>query len=133
MRRLGLVLPAPEHREEGVPESNRRWATDLTTVWTRRDGLVAVVLVIDCGERMVLDYEVTTSQESPTVLARSPGRSRSSSGGRGTSQMGLSFEATMVLSTRAGTARSCASAGDLTTLSRQWAVPRAMRSPSGSS
>jgi transposase len=39
MKRLGLVLPAPEHREEGarlgtvaVPESNRRWATDLTTV-----------------------------------------------------------------------------------------------------
>jgi putative transposase len=76
MRRLGLVLPAPEHREEGgrcgsvaVPESNRRWATDLTTVWTRRDGLVAVVPVIDCGDRTVLDYEVTTSQESPAVLA----------------------------------------------------------------
>ena len=27
MRRLRLVLPAPEHREEG--------ATDLTTVWTK--------------------------------------------------------------------------------------------------
>jgi putative transposase len=76
MNRLGLVLPAPEHREEGarlgsvaVPESNRRWATDLTTVWTKRDGLVAVVPVIDCGDRMVLDYEVTMSQESPAVLA----------------------------------------------------------------
>ena len=75
MKRLGLVLPAPEHREEGarrgsvaVPESNRRWATDLTTVWTRQDGLVAVVPVIDCGDRMVLDYEVTTSHESPAVL-----------------------------------------------------------------
>jgi putative transposase len=76
MKRLGLVLPPPEHREEGarlgtvaVPESNRRWATDLTTVWTRRDGLVAVVPVIDCGDRVVLDYEVTASQESPAVLA----------------------------------------------------------------
>jgi putative transposase len=76
MKRLGLVLPAPEHREEGarlgtvaVPESNRRWATDLTTVWTRQDDLVAVVPVIDCGDRMVLDFEVTRSQESPAVLA----------------------------------------------------------------
>jgi hypothetical protein len=50
MNRLGLVLPAPERCEEGarrgsvaVPESNRRWATDLTTVWTREDGLVALV------------------------------------------------------------------------------------------
>lgn len=76
MKRLGLVLPAPEHREEGarrgsvaVPESNRRWATDLTTVWTRQDGLVAVAPVIDCGDRVVLDFEVTKSQESPAVLA----------------------------------------------------------------
>jgi putative transposase len=76
MKRLGLVLPAPEHREEGarrgsvaVPESNRRWASDLTTVWTRDDGLIAVVPVIDCGDRVVLDFEVTKSQESPAVLA----------------------------------------------------------------
>lgn len=76
MRRLGLVLPAPEHREEGarpgtvaVPDSNRRWATDLTTVWTKRDGLVAVVPVIDCGDRTVLAHAVTLSQESPDVLA----------------------------------------------------------------
>ena len=76
MRRLGLVLPAPEHREEGarhgsvaVPESNRRWATDLTTVWTKRDGLVAVVPVIDCGDRTVLAHAVTLCQESPAVLA----------------------------------------------------------------
>jgi putative transposase len=76
MQRLGLVLPAPEHREEGarrgsvaVPESNRRWATDLTTVWTRQDGLLAVVPVIDCGDRVVLACDVTRSQESPAVLA----------------------------------------------------------------
>ena len=76
MQRLGLVLAAPEHREEGarrgsvaVPESNRRWATDLTTVWTRQEGLLAVVPVIDCGDRVVLACDVTRSQESPAVLA----------------------------------------------------------------
>lgn len=76
MNRLGLVLPAPERREEGarrgsvaVPESNRRWATDLTTVWTRNDGLVAVVPVIDCGDRVVLTCDVTCSQEAEAVLA----------------------------------------------------------------
>jgi transposase InsO family protein len=76
MNRLGLVLPAPERREEGarrgsvaVPESNRRWATDLTTVWTRKDGLVAVVPVIDCGDRVVLACDVTRSQETRAALA----------------------------------------------------------------
>lgn len=76
MNRLGLVLPAPERLEEGtrrgsvaVPESNRRWATDLTTVWTRTDGLVAVVPVIDCGDRVVLACDVTRSQETAAVLA----------------------------------------------------------------
>jgi putative transposase len=76
MNRLGLVLPAPEHREEGarrgsvaVPESNRRWATDLTTVWTQKDGVVAVVPVIDCGDRVVLACDVTRSQETAAVLA----------------------------------------------------------------
>ena len=46
-----------ERREEAdrghvtVADSNRRWATDLTTVWTRQDGVVALVPVIDCGDR----------------------------------------------------------------------------------
>ncbi len=52
-----------------VPESNRRWATDLTTVWTRDDGVVAVVPVIDCGDRVALACHVTKSQESGPVLA----------------------------------------------------------------
>ena len=43
-----------------VPESNRRWATDLTTTWTARDGTVALVPVIDCGDRVVFDIPVAT-------------------------------------------------------------------------
>jgi putative transposase len=76
MKALGLCLPPISGRVEplrrgqvAVPESNRRWATDLTTVWTAQDGTVALVPVIDCGDRVVFDLEVTKSQESPAVLA----------------------------------------------------------------
>jgi putative transposase len=76
MKAHGLVLPAsgPERRENAprgrvvVPESNRRWATDLTTQATTRDGVVAIVPVIDCGDRVVLAIELTKSQASPAVL-----------------------------------------------------------------
>jgi transposase InsO family protein len=51
-----------------VPESNRRWASDLTTQWTRQDGVVAIVPVIDCGDRVVLAIEVTKAQDAPAVL-----------------------------------------------------------------
>lgn len=76
MRALGLVLPPMREREGPgirgqvvVESSNRRWASDLTTVWTRRDGLVAVVPVVDCGDRVALEIGVSKSQESPAVLA----------------------------------------------------------------
>jgi putative transposase len=76
MQSLGLTLPAAKEREVpylrghvSVPESNRRWATDLTTTWTARDGTVALIPVIDCGDRVVFDIAVTTSQEAPAVLA----------------------------------------------------------------
>lgn len=76
MQSLGLTLPPLCERAEplrrghvAVPESNRRWATDLTTTWTAQDGTVALVPVIDCGDRVVFDIEVTKSQESPAVLA----------------------------------------------------------------
>jgi len=76
MRALGLTLPAPKERaipllrgHVAVPESNRRWATDLTTAWTRQDGTVALVPVIDCGDRVVFEVEVTKSQETAAVLA----------------------------------------------------------------
>jgi putative transposase len=75
MRSWGLTLPPTAGREGpalrghvAVPESNRRWASDLTTVWTRRDGVVAVVPVIDCGDRVALACDVTKCQEAPFVL-----------------------------------------------------------------
>ncbi len=74
MRAHGLVLA--RDREPGetprghvaVPEPNRRLATDLTTVWTKRDGVVALVPTIDCGDRTAV-VEVTKDQHGPSVLA----------------------------------------------------------------
>jgi hypothetical protein len=75
MHAHGLVLVreaepgGPPPRGHGVvPDPNRRWATDLTTVWTRREGWGAVVPTIDCGCRSVLALEVTTDQSAPAVL-----------------------------------------------------------------
>lgn len=62
--------PAEESRGTvAVSLPNRRWATDFTTVYTAEDGVVAVVPVIDCGCRTVLELRVTKSQESPSILA----------------------------------------------------------------
>ena len=75
MQAMGLLLPAPQHlpRERrgkvAVPDSNRLWGTDLTTIYTREDGLVAIVPVIDFGDRFVLECQVMKSQESWSVLA----------------------------------------------------------------
>ena len=75
MKDMGLCFP-PGARPGEVPRGtvavefpNRLWATDLTTVWTKEDGLVAVVPVIDCGCRSLLELRATKSQESPAVLA----------------------------------------------------------------
>jgi putative transposase len=75
MKDMGLCFP-PGARPGEVPRGtvaveypNRLWATDLTTVWTKEDGLVAVVPVIDCGCRSLLELRVTKSQESPAILA----------------------------------------------------------------
>lgn len=75
MKAMGLCFP-PGARPAEVPRGtvavalpNRLWATDLTTVWTAMDGLVAVVPVIDCGCRSVLELRVTKSQESPAILS----------------------------------------------------------------
>lgn len=75
MHANGLVLA--RDREPGetprghvaVPEPNRRLATDLTTVWTRRDGVVAIVPTIDCGCRSILGMAVTKDQHGPAVLS----------------------------------------------------------------
>jgi putative transposase len=76
MRRLGLTLPAVSEREAdprfghvAVPEPNRRIGTDLTTVVTRKDGLVAIVPVIDNGCRSALALTATKRQDSVAVLA----------------------------------------------------------------
>lgn len=76
MRVLGLVLPPVKEREPTAPRgqvavdtSNRRWASDLTTAWTRRDGWAAIVPVIDCGDRYALACGVMKSQQAPMVLA----------------------------------------------------------------
>jgi putative transposase len=74
MRAHGLVLARdceagePARGHVVVPEPNRRIATDLTTVWTRRDGVVALVPTIDCGDRTAV-VEVTKDQHGPAVLA----------------------------------------------------------------
>lgn len=75
MKAWGLTLPPAVCREPGalrghvtVPDSNRRWATDLTTTWTRLDGLAAITLVVDCGDRVALAASVSKSQESPVIL-----------------------------------------------------------------
>lgn len=76
MNEMGLCLDAERRERQAaarghvvVEEPNRRFATDLTTVWTKEDGLVAVPLVVDCGCRSVLEVGVTKSQESAAVLA----------------------------------------------------------------
>ena len=74
MRAHGLVLARdsepgePARGHVMVPEPNRRLATDLTTVWTRKDGVVALVPTIDCGDRTAV-VVVTKDQHGPAVLA----------------------------------------------------------------
>jgi putative transposase len=75
MKANGLVLARdsepgePTRGHVAVPEPNRRLAADFTTVWTKLDGVVAVVPTIDCGCRSVLGMEVTKDQQAPAVLA----------------------------------------------------------------
>jgi hypothetical protein len=44
------------------------WGTDLTAAWTRQDGLAAIVLAVDWGDRYGLGCEVSKSQQAPVVL-----------------------------------------------------------------
>lgn len=74
MKAMGVTFEPSARRPEvprgqvTVAEPNRRWATDLTTVWTRENGLVAIVLTVDCGCRSVLDVRAAKSQSAPAVL-----------------------------------------------------------------
>jgi hypothetical protein len=70
-----ILLPGEATRGHVVvPEPNRRLATDLTTTWTKRDGVVAIVPTIDCGCRTGLSIVVTQDQHGPEVLASAEGR-----------------------------------------------------------
>lgn len=75
MKSMNLTLPAAPRRgtatrgHVAVSQSNRRWGTDLTTVWTRLDGWVAVAPVLDYGDRYLLDIAVTKSQDALAILA----------------------------------------------------------------
>ena len=75
MRAHGWTLPATHREPEPrrghvtVAEPNRRIAADLTTVPTRKGGLVAVVITVDCGCRSVLNATATVSQSSTAVLS----------------------------------------------------------------
>jgi transposase InsO family protein len=75
MHAHGLVLVRDHEPGEtprghvAVPEPNRRLASDFTTVWTRRDGVVAIVPTIDCGCRSILGMTVTKDQHGPAILA----------------------------------------------------------------
>ena len=76
MKAMGLCLDADRKERQAaarghvvVEQANRRFATDLTTVWTKQEGLVAIAIVIDCGCRSMLAVSVTKSQEWAAVLA----------------------------------------------------------------
>ena len=51
-----------------VPMPNRRWSTDMTTVWSRKDGWVAIAPVIDNGCRSVFAIGVSKEQDAPAIL-----------------------------------------------------------------
>lgn len=122
MRHLGLTLPpVAERREEAarghvtVADSNRRWATDLTTVWTRQDGVVALVPVIDCGDRFAFTCPATKSQEAPCVLAPVGSSLWGEFHRPDDVPDGLELRSDHGRSTPAPTAPPCARAGDSTT------------------
>lgn len=85
---MGLTLPSSPKKGElrlghvAVPYSKRLWATDMTTAWTRLDGWVAIVPVIHCGDRLLLDCEVTKSQDALYALSPIQGALESQFGKR---------------------------------------------------
>lgn len=75
MRGANLVLARDREPGEPPPRGhvktelpNRRFATDITTVWTKRDGWVAITPTIDCGCRSLLSLLVSKSQDALTIL-----------------------------------------------------------------
>lgn len=75
MKANGLCLPpdAPRGQEPRrghvtTELANRRWATDLTTVWTKENGLCAITLVVDSGCRSVIAIQGSKSQEAHVIM-----------------------------------------------------------------
>ena len=74
MKSEGLIFERNRREDErlhghvATAEPNRRFATDITTVWTRQDGVVAIAPTIDCGCRSVLGLVVSKRQDAPTIL-----------------------------------------------------------------
>ena len=72
--RVTFPASGPDRREGpprghvAVLEPDRQWATALTTRWMESDGVVAIVPVIECGERVAPAIEITKSQEALSVL-----------------------------------------------------------------
>jgi putative transposase len=48
---------------------NQRWATDMTRVWSGRDGWCTLALVIDCCTRELLGWRLSKTGESQTAEA----------------------------------------------------------------
>jgi putative transposase len=75
MRGANLVLARDRETGEPTPRGhvatelqNRRFATDMTTVWTKREGWVAIMPTIDFGCRSLLGLLVSKVQDALTVL-----------------------------------------------------------------
>lgn len=74
MKREGLTFEGKGGRpvlrgSVAVALPNRLWATDMTTIYTQRDGWVGVTPTIDCGCRSILGLAVSVSQEATTLLS----------------------------------------------------------------
>jgi transposase InsO family protein len=74
----GANLVLARERESGEPPPrghvitelpNRRFATDMTTVWTKREGWIAITPTIDCGCRSILGLVVSKAQDALTLLS----------------------------------------------------------------
>ncbi len=129
----GLVLARDgEPGEPGEPEPNRRIATDLTTVWTRRDGVVALVPTIDCGDRTAV-IEVTKDQHGPAVLASVEAKLIPAFGKRDNVPDGVELRTDHGPQYTGSDCQRSAHAGGSTTRSHPWAARRETPSSSASS
>ncbi|TAM65589.1 MAG: hypothetical protein EPN48_18345 [Microbacteriaceae bacterium] len=78
MHQAGLTFAPSARRCEprrgsvAVELPNRRWSTDMTTTWTRKDGWVALTPVIDNGCRTLFEIGVSKAQDAPAITYSMP-------------------------------------------------------------